>query len=404
MVKRNIAKTFVLLMCMTAAIVLTACAHRHSYGEWTVEKAPSCAQTGVQVRSCECGEKELGSIPTVAHTEGGWIVTVAPTCTVPGTTSQVCAVCEAVLKTQPLPATGHTDGSWLTAAEPTCTETGVQHLICAGCNVTLQVAPIDATGHTAGKWTTVTKATCTAEGLRQQACVDCQLILDMDTVSPTGHTEGDWVTDVEPAVGREGSKRLPCAVCGATLQTEIIPALPRFLVILDAGHGGKDPGAQKNGVDEKNINLQVTYKLKELLEAQGVQVILTRTDDHFLELKERAELANQYDADLFVSVHCNSADTASASGFEVYYYENTHAKTCASAVLNSLKQSGAVKIRSVKSAGFYVLKYTKMPAILLELGFLTNEQEREALCHDDYQNLLAEYIAAGIMKALEQAA
>lgn len=402
MVKRYIAKSFALLILTAMVFVLTACSHQHSYGEWTVEKAPSCAQAGVQVRHCECGEKEYAAIEPVAHTEGDWVITVEPACTVPGSKCLVCSVCEAALKTEELPATGHTEGSWLTAAEPTCTESGVKHLVCAGCNVTLRVAPVDAVGHTAGSWTTVTKATCTVAGLRQQACSDCQLILNTAPISATGHTEGSWITDVEPAVGQEGSKHLVCAVCAETLKTEAIPALPRFVIILDAGHGGADPGATVKGVDEKKINLQVTYKLKELLEAKGVLVILTREEDKTLSLSERTEYANMNDADLFVSVHCNSADATSASGFEVYYYENTLAKSCASAVLNSLKNSGEVKIRSVKTAGFYVLKYTKMPAILLELGFLTNDQERMNLCDDEYQNLLAGYIASSIVHTLRQ--
>lgn len=172
-------------------------------------------------------------------------------------------------------------------------------------------------------------------------------------------------------------------------------------VILDAGHGGADTGTIVDSIEEKDINIQVTNKLKEILEDNGVSVILTRENDETVKLHERVNMANECDADLFISIHCNYYDKDnSIRGFEGYYYNNEAAKFYADIILQNLSRT-KIPTRNVKSAGYYVLKNTNIPALLLELGFMSNVQDRINLSDDQYQTYLANAMAIGIIDALE---
>lgn len=351
---------FVLLF---AAISLTACTHEHQYGAWTLEKEASCTESGIQVRICHCGQKETQFIPAVEHTADKWVAAAEPTCTAAGLRYQTCVDCKRVLQVAAIPATDHIEDAWFTVAEPTCTAVGLKYQPCAGCKLILQVASIPA----------------------------------------TGHTEGEWIIDREPTTTQEGSQHQICATCSATLKTEQLPVISGFLVVLDAGHGGYDPGSVVGGIKEKDINLQIADKLKELLEARGIAVILTRQGDVPLALEERTACANNHNAQLFVSVHCNFYDDdTSVRGFEAFYYQDEQAKSLATAITSDLAATGQVKTRNVKKDSFVVLKNTTMPAILLEMGFLTNEAERQKLCTDEYQQMLAEVIASRIARFLTQ--
>lgn len=295
----------------------------------------------------------------------------------------------------------HQFGPWTQEKDATCTEAGLRVRLCECGKKETQTIPQLA--HCEGPWITVTEPTCTADGVKHQICTSCQLTLRIAAIDMLMHAEGQWVVDREPTSTADGSKRLICGRCDATLQTETIPATPAYLVILDAGHGGNDRGAEVEYAIEKQINLQVAFKLKALLEARGVSVVMTRQEDVYLSLEDRAACANEYDADLFISVHCNFYDeNILVRGFEVYYYQNKQAKSFADAILNDLKSTGQFKTRNVKSASYYVLKNTQMPAILLEMGFLTNEQDRQDLCNEDYQQALAETIADAVVAALEK--
>lgn len=295
----------------------------------------------------------------------------------------------------------HQFGPWTQEKEPTCTEAGLRVRLCECGKKETQTIPQLA--HAEGPWITITEPTCANDGVKHQTCTICRLTLRIAAIDRLGHTQGQWVVDREPTSTADGSKRLLCAVCGATLQTEPIPATPAYLVILDAGHGGNDRGAGVEDAIEKHINLQVAFKLKALLEERGVSVVMTRQEDVYLSLEDRAAFANAYDADLFISVHCNFyEENTSVRGFEAYYYRDKQAKSFADAILNDLKSAGQFKTRNVKSASYYVLKNTQMPAILLEMGFLTNEQDRQDLCSEAYQRALAETIADSVVAALEK--
>jgi len=214
------------------------------------------------------------------------------------------------------------------------------------------------------------------------------------------------------------------------------------IIVIDPGHGGKDNGAKsRQGLLEKEVNLKISKRLKKILESRyGYRVILTRTDDTFIPLEERGEIANKSRADLFVSVHVNAAKRLSAHGIETYYLGNANSdqaqETAArengelvhsvkdgqvQQILASListtkindsailaghvqerlhssvnKKYSNVKDLGVKEGPFFVLHDTNMPSILVEVGFITNSREEKRLRKSAYLDRLASSIARGI--------
>ncbi len=187
------------------------------------------------------------------------------------------------------------------------------------------------------------------------------------------------------------------------------------LVVLDAGHGGSDSGAvgTLNGqsVLEKDLTLSITYKVKSILEQNGVTVSLTRTGDTLPSLVERPTQANGENAALFVSIHINSADPASAHGIETYYatenngdsYGITSSYLATRLLRNMIDETGAAD-RGVKIAEHAVTRRCNMPASLVECGFISNTEEVTLMTSEDYQNKLAQGIAQGILESLPQIA
>lgn len=169
-----------------------------------------------------------------------------------------------------------------------------------------------------------------------------------------------------------------------------------YKVFIDPGHGGSDNGAAGHGAYEDELNLQVSFKVKEKLEAKGIQVKMSRTNDTFISLGDRPKLANEYGADVFVSIHQNSASTP-AMGIETYYHSSkSQEKPLATEIqTNAIKETGAVN-RNVKSADFAVLRGSYMPSSLFESGFISTEEEANNLKDPAYQDKLATGIANGI--------
>ncbi len=172
--------------------------------------------------------------------------------------------------------------------------------------------------------------------------------------------------------------------------------------IVDPGHGGQDHGATgKKGTLEKDLNLEVSLRLKDLLEEAGAKVVLTRIDDIFISLYERAFLANILMADYFISVHANSHPSAKTEGIEVFYYPNhSHSRPLATNILDSMVRETGLKKLAVKTNNFAVIRETQMPGVLLELGFLSNAQEELTLRTDDYKNNAARGIFRGVIDFL----
>ena len=185
------------------------------------------------------------------------------------------------------------------------------------------------------------------------------------------------------------------------------------LIVIDSGHGGKDSGAvgtlDGRPILEKDLTLQIAKKTKEILENNGYTVELTRSDDRYLELTEPPAQANAQNAAVFVSIHINSADASEAYGTEVYYStENngdaygTTSEVLAKNVLSRMLYNMQSKSRGVKNANHAVTRRCKMPAVLAEVGFISNEDELRKMCSDEYQYKTAQGIAEGIIKTLAE--
>lgn len=173
------------------------------------------------------------------------------------------------------------------------------------------------------------------------------------------------------------------------------------LVVLDAGHGAKDSGAVGvTGKYEKNFNLAIVLKAAALLKKENnIDVVLTRSDDTFLELKDRAAMANNLKADLFISVHANSSGSSAASGTETYYQREA-SKALANVMHKYLVQATGLSDRGVRYGNFHVIRETKMPAVLLEVGYLSNKKDEALLFTDALQNKVAASIVSGIKEYL----
>ena len=185
------------------------------------------------------------------------------------------------------------------------------------------------------------------------------------------------------------------------------------VIVIDPGHGGSDPGAigKVLGVTDANVGLTVGQKLRDLLEAEGATVIMTRDTDIRVGLNDRPAMANKAEADLFVSIHANSTTRSEPKGIQVYYYApttnaNLYAqsfirKDLASHVSSALQATtgtGSV----VMTANYAVLRENDRPSILVETGFLSNAEEEALLAQDSYRQKLANGIYQGICNYLGQ--
>ncbi|MBE0598330.1 MAG: N-acetylmuramoyl-L-alanine amidase [Desulfuromonadales bacterium] len=179
-----------------------------------------------------------------------------------------------------------------------------------------------------------------------------------------------------------------------------------FTVMIDPGHGGADPGATANHPVEAAINLAVARRLREVLEAEGHAVVLTRHADVTRSLGERVRLEHQERPDLFLSLHCNAAANVAASGIEVWTSPgDSPADPAATAIFRAVCQAFPERrVRTDysdgdpdKEARFHVLVKTLGPAVLLEMGFVTNDEERAWLLKPSVQRRMAMAIAAGIL-------
>ncbi len=218
-------------------------------------------------------------------------------------------------------------------------------------------------------------------------------------------------------------------------------------IVIDPGHGGKDPGAHgRSGLKEKEVVLDIAKRLKKDLEASGIKVIMTRDSDEFISLKERTEIATRSDADLFVSVHANSSRSRSAEGFEVFYlrelnsrekkdddlrdnqrlkfrnfsmergspvldsivtdmmygYKQAESRHLAEHVMLRTPHSLDAEPRGSKSCAFFVLRNTLIPAILVEVGFVSNNKEEKKLKTSVYREKIADSLAKHILSYADQ--
>ncbi|BAY45556.1 cell wall hydrolase/autolysin [Scytonema sp. HK-05] len=183
------------------------------------------------------------------------------------------------------------------------------------------------------------------------------------------------------------------------------PPVPngRVVIMIDPGHGGKDSGAPGlGGLLEKDVVLPISIKIANILQQKGVQVMLTRNADYFVELQGRVDMADQANANLFVSIHANSVGARpDVNGLETYYYDSglDLARVVHSTILQSIP---TLRDRGVRRARFYVLRKSSMPSILVETGYMTGQEDNPRLGSPEYQNRMAEAIANGILLYLRQ--
>ncbi|OKH53392.1 hypothetical protein NIES2101_11080 [Calothrix sp. HK-06] len=177
----------------------------------------------------------------------------------------------------------------------------------------------------------------------------------------------------------------------------------RLIVIIDPGHGGKDSGALGiGGSMEKDVILPIGIRVAQILQQNGIQAVMTRNADYFVTLQGRVDMAERINADVFVSIHANSAGASrpDVNGLETYYYDS--GLEVARIVHSTILQSLSVRDRGVRRARFFVLRKSSMPSILVETGFMTGTQDVSRLVTPQYQAQMADAIARGVLQYLRQ--
>jgi N-acetylmuramoyl-L-alanine amidase len=176
------------------------------------------------------------------------------------------------------------------------------------------------------------------------------------------------------------------------------------VVVIDPGHGGRDPGAVGiNGLQEKQVIFPISLRVAELLEEQGVTVVLTRRNDSTLDLQTRVDIAERARGTLFVSIHANaiSMSRPDVNGVETYYASGT-GRRLAAAIQASMLAATGMNDRGVKQARFFVLRRTSMPAALVEVGFVTGAADAPLLADSAWRETAANAIARGILQYISQ--
>ncbi len=167
-------------------------------------------------------------------------------------------------------------------------------------------------------------------------------------------------------------------------------------VVIDAGHGGTDFGATVSEVKEKEIVSAISKKIQLLNSDADVKIHFTRTEDNTLTLQERVDIMNEIKPDLFISLHINSNKNVTANGYEVYVSDTSIAseksKQLAEKFVNTFSKNTKLRYRGIKTAPFFVLKKAEYPAILLDLGFLSNEVDKDYITSENGQTEIAQNI------------
>ncbi|MEI8282191.1 MAG: N-acetylmuramoyl-L-alanine amidase, partial [Armatimonadota bacterium] len=178
------------------------------------------------------------------------------------------------------------------------------------------------------------------------------------------------------------------------------------VIVLDAGHGGPEPGSSFGGAQEKNVTLFLSRFVRDELTAEGATVIMTRDDDSFPSLESRPELANRNHADIFISIHANEPGRKSdstPSGTIIFYHKGSPISKflgeCIQSDLQKFNLMSSVGVRSdgtIYSSGFAVLRLSSMPGILIESGFMTNQKDREMIQSEKFARALAKSVVSGL--------
>ncbi len=193
---------------------------------------------------------------------------------------------------------------------------------------------------------------------------------------------------------------------GSPLSASGLPDVPRgrYTIVIDPGHGGPDPGAVGiNGLRETDVVLDVSLQLAQLLQAKGINVLLTRTSEVDVDLPPRVALANNSRADLFLSIHANALSMArpDVNGIETFYFENSRSRALAQAVQEQvLAISPGSPDRGARAGRFFVIRRTVMPSALVEMGFVTGSLDSPRLADPAFRRRLAVALANGLLRYL----
>ncbi|MCK8826257.1 N-acetylmuramoyl-L-alanine amidase [Natroniella acetigena] len=180
-------------------------------------------------------------------------------------------------------------------------------------------------------------------------------------------------------------------------------------IIVDAGHGGIDAGANRKGVLEKDINLAIAKNLANFLNRGSLEIIMTRTedklynDDRNQDIINRVKIANESGAELLISIHTNSFPSSTSFGGQTFYKPNSEeSKKLASAIQEKLIEIQPENYRKIKSAPYYILRKSKIPAVIVEVGFISNPEDRERLTDQEEQQKIARGIGEGVINYFNQ--
>ncbi|MGE6256760.1 N-acetylmuramoyl-L-alanine amidase [Heyndrickxia sporothermodurans] len=177
----------------------------------------------------------------------------------------------------------------------------------------------------------------------------------------------------------------------------------RRIIVIDAGHGGKDPGASANGLIEKNVTLNIALRAQKYLKNAGIEVVMTRTGDSYPTLQDRIDIGVKANADAFISIHANNFSKGSANGTETYYNNGgpsdraNESKQLANFIQKRLVKAIETTNRGIKPQEYQVIKYNPLAAVLVELGFLSNKEDAAKLASEEYSNLAAKSIYQGVL-------
>jgi N-acetylmuramoyl-L-alanine amidase len=183
---------------------------------------------------------------------------------------------------------------------------------------------------------------------------------------------------------------------GAWTTTAAAQTLRFSTVVIDAGHGGKDGGSVWNGLIEKKLCLDVAKRVETALQSRGLKTVMTRRTDTFLELSQRARLANRVPSSIFVSIHFNGSRKTIISGGEVYY-RSPRGRTLAAGISRSMKSRVTGGVRGIFHGDYKVLRETNMPAVLVECGYISNKREAARCATPAHRQKLADAIVNGIL-------
>lgn len=206
-----------------------------------------------------------------------------------------------------------------------------------------------------------------------------------------------------------GTQKVSNVLYEKFISEDVASGVENVKIVIDSGHGGMDPGKIGiNDVPEKDINLKIADKLKQLLTGQGITVIMTREDDKSLadsktdDMKKRVEIINKSAPILCVSIHQNSYSDEAIKGAQVFYYTHSEKGEQAAELLQqSLLKVDPDNTRMKKANDtYYILKKSEVPTVIVECGFLSNREEADLLNTDEYQQKLAEAIMEGILEYL----